>query len=487
MLPIEHGPRDEIENANARFLQGLTGRETVGVDNEGRLYTASGMRSVGVAFGKLFKSAQEGINETVNRSLKACLREKTSQWQQEHPSVQTIRTFYDSLIGKLSRAGILSDANKELLLRDKYDQIHNALVAGGRAPFVAESMVTIEMNQDPLVPESMKQVIRPELTRSGVNGTYIVKNRKGENIGIFKPSDEEVNMPNSPRVKASDADAYDKTNPKRLGAYHGHVQGTGWIKEIGAYLIAKRSGIADVPVTVKMTVPFPERHGSPRLIEKEGSLQKFIPGEVLESRKHDEIMKIPAQEIHKIVLFDLLIGNADRNLGNCFIKGNGSESHLSAIDHGFSLLDSLTLDKPMSETNCHLAALPQLKEACSKELIEGVLSLTNDEIMSIVESLRRQGVPFSSACLKELKMRAMLLQVALNDGYTLAQIAPMFMLMRDSPLIETLAKDKDVDKLLSQWEKGDLSGLSSTLGKTVKEWIQASEERAKKEEAESEV
>src|SRR5262249_48161876 len=158
-------------------------------------------------------------------------------------------------------------------------------------------------------------------------------------------------------------------------------------KEIAAYSISKHIGGIDVPPTVKLSVPFPERQGSPRLIHKEGSLQQFVAGEALEKRKYEDVMKIPHNEIQKIVLFDLLIGNADRNLGNCFIRGTGDESHLIPIDHGFSLLDSLFSKGAKTETNCHLAALPQLQKPCESELIASVLSLTPDAVEGLAATL----------------------------------------------------------------------------------------------------
>jgi Phosphatidylinositol 3- and 4-kinase len=481
-IPDSGGER--IQRANAEFLLHLTGQETVNVDPQGRLYTVSGIRSLGLKIGNIFKRSHE-LDQAVNTSIKTCLTQKKMEWQQGSPTPQTVRTFYDNLIAKLSSTRLLSNTDKELLLRDKYDQIYRAILSSGKPPFVAESMVTIEMSQDPLVPEAIKRRVQPELTKSGVNGTYIIKNRQGENIGIFKPSDEEVNMPNNPRIKASEAESYDQAQPKRLGPYEGHVQGTGWIKEVAAYSISKHLGGIDVPPTVKLSVPFPERQGSQRMITKEGSLQQFVAGEALEKRKYEDVMKIPPNEIQKIVLFDLLIGNADRNLGNCFIRGTGSESHLIPIDHGFSFLDSLFSQGAKTETNCHLATLPQLQEPCELELIASVLSLTPNAVKGIATNLQEKGTPFSENSLKEFKTRLMLMQVALKEGYSLSQITPMLMFSGTTPpLIETLAKSRDIDDLLDQWDlaEGDLSRLNSILGTRIEKWAQIYEENLKKED-----
>jgi hypothetical protein len=468
--------KEKVQNENVEFLQHLTGRETVGIDREGRLYSVSGVMAMGLTLGKLFKSSRE-MDQAVNDSLKMYLTQKRSEWLQGTDSMSTIRTFYDRLIGNLERSKILSDANKELLIRDKYDQIYRALVADGRAPWVAESIVTIEMSQDSTVPEALRRAVQPELTRSGVNGTYIIKNRNGENIGIFKPSDEEVNMPNNPRVQPHEAEKYDKAHPKRLPPYKGHLQGTGWTKEIAAYSISKEVGLGDVPVTLKLSVPYPERHGSTRLIQKEGSLQKFVVGDALEKRKYEDLMKVPTKEVQKIVLLDLLIGNADRNLGNCFIKGNGDEASLIPIDHGFSLLDSVVSSSPKTETNCHLASLPQVQQPCEKDLVSSVLALTPEAVGNIVASLKRRGIPFTDDSLKEFKLRLMITQFALKEGYTLAKLTPMLMFMGGTPLIETLAKDHNIDELIKQWEllEGDIGRLSPTLGKEI-EKFQASQE-----------
>lgn len=358
------------------------------------------------------------------------------------------KPFYDQLIRNLAATGSLSLENRLLLINDYYEGRYQQLLAQGKPPFVAESIVTIEMSQDPNVPSQLKNLVKPQLTASGVNGTYFIKNRKGEKIAVFKAMDEEAQMPNNPRNGAAD---YDPDMPMRY-IYRGHVQGSGWQKEVAASMIDS-DGVLSVPPTVKLEVEFPRRHGSAESIIKVGSLQRFARGDAVDTLSFEQMQDLPVAQVQKIGLLDALIGNADRNFGNCLVDPATGE--LTPIDHGFSLLDSIDyrLDnpQPQSEMNTHFHVLPQLAEPTSPELARWVLSLNGD---AIAGRLRRElNLPESS--IREFRMRLSILQRALEQRKPLSEIVPMLMASQEHCLIETCAASaaETCRNMEKEWER----------------------------------
>lgn len=99
--------------------------------------------------------------------------------------------------------------------------------------------------------------------------------------------------------------------------------------ERAAYLIDRFLGINLTPPTTIRT-----------LDGETGSIQEFIPNaEIFEEIKfqkksdYDEFMEKHKEEFMKMWVFDLIIGNFDRNISNFLF----SDGRLYAIDHGHSL------------------------------------------------------------------------------------------------------------------------------------------------------
>lgn len=442
-------PIDGIDRINAQFIESLTGREWVGVDKNGRLYAVQGFfqSAIYLVASRCFSSP---IHARVLDSLNVFLKDKKAEWLEAPP--ENKKLFYDSLIRKLSRTNILSAENHLFLINDYYQDRYDELLHQGKSPLTAESIVSIEMCYDPSVPESVKAPLMPMLTSAGNNGTYIIKkpfiikNRQGDNIGIFKPWDEQDDMPHNPRGNKA---PYNSQNLLRR-PYHGFVQGTGCQKEVAVSMI-DCDRLFDVPETVSITVPFPKEQGSRDIVFKEGSLQQFISGTPLDQVDWEEIQKYPVREVQKIVLLDLLIGNGDRHFGNCFWNENMKK--LIPIDNGCSFLDSADWrpdnDEPTSETNCHLALLPQLEQPVSEDLDKWMESLNIDDVAAELRGCHS----LAETSLNELKIRWMVLQKALEKGLTLNKIVPMLMLIKGKPpLLEAWGKEAAEQAQLQQHE-----------------------------------
>lgn len=91
-------------------------------------------------------------------------------------------------------------------------------------------------------------------------------------------------------------------------------------RERAAYLISRFLGFDFVPPTVIKVI-----NG------EEGSLQEFV--EDAQTRYEASVEDIDQYELDKLRVFDCLVCNSDRNMGNYLIK----DRKIFAIDHGFTL------------------------------------------------------------------------------------------------------------------------------------------------------
>lgn len=414
----------KINEQNARFLMSLKGDECVRVDENGKLYKVEGLVS-GLFYRFVSSSYMSNIDKAIEQGVEEVFKARKATGLKSCSS--NIFKKYQNMYVALEGSQVLSENNKNLFINNFYEKRYETLLGSGNSAFKAEAIVTMEMCHDPRVSESVKRKIAPKLTKSGVNGTYFVKSRKGEVIGVFKPSDEEAEMPNNPRGREGE---YNPRNPARHPAFKGHIIGSAWKKEVAASLVDSR-GIAGVPETVKMTVPFVEKAGSSRIINKTGSLQKFVEGQSLEQLDFDEISKIPDKQIHKIAALDLIIGNGDRNPGN--LLWNGKE--VIPIDHGISYSDSLSWQEEgavSSDMNCMWYHFPQLDKPFNKDIADWALSLDPNDIGNRLKE--EVGMPEDS--IRESKIRLMIFQKGLKKGLPLKEISEHLMAMKRDPLVE---------------------------------------------------
>lgn len=100
------------------------------------------------------------------------------------------------------------------------------------------------------------------------------------------------------------------------------AEGSLCMRELASYLVSSSLGWNLVPPTVLRNGP----HGL-------GSMQLFIDNDpnnhFFTFRENPEI----ADELQRLVVFDLITNNADRKSGHCLL---GNDGHLWAIDHGIT-------------------------------------------------------------------------------------------------------------------------------------------------------
>lgn len=100
--------------------------------------------------------------------------------------------------------------------------------------------------------------------------------------------------------------------------------GTLWRREIAAHVVDRAVGLGMVPVTIARD---DLEHGP-------GAVQEFVPHDpgdhYFALRDAGEL----TAELRRMVLFDLLLDNADRKAGHLLVDRRGDEPQLQLIDHG---------------------------------------------------------------------------------------------------------------------------------------------------------
>ena len=132
-----------------------------------------------------------------------------------------------------------------------------------------------------------------------------------------------------------------------------------WQTEVAAYHVDRIIGLGMVPATV------------PRRVDgKPGSLQWFVEGTITEEKRIAQHLVSTdeegwSQQVFTMRLFDQLIANADRNLGNILVTG---DFHIRLIDHSRSFRVNRALTKPETLLRFSRALLEGLSRLEKKDL-----------------------------------------------------------------------------------------------------------------------
>jgi hypothetical protein len=162
-----------------------------------------------------------------------------------------------------------------------------------------------------------------------------------------------------------------------------------WMFEVAAYQLDKLLGLNMVPVTVERSYK-----------GKKGSLQLWIENAMTEKERLEKNLRATNarawnQQIMKVRIFDNLIYNIDRNLGNLLIT---QDWKIFMIDHSrsFKSFDVLQHAKDLSFVSASLIeSLRKLDEKALKEHCGKYLSMTEirmmlkrrDKIVAICDTL----------------------------------------------------------------------------------------------------
>lgn len=301
----------------------------------------------------------------------------------------------------------------------------------------AEALLVLMISQDILIDKELRDRITPDISEGGSGGVYFLKNFRGEKVFVFKPQDEEAFMPAWPKSAVySEFNPAEENYPVRLSIR----KGSGSRNEAIGAQVSKLFGI-DVPDTYLVDpvllvhenrgVLYRQRKdesGLPlrvRPVRKMGSLQEYKPGEALNaSLRLIQVVRYYGlfygglqksfEVLSRIILFDCICGNADRNLGNALYDREGKKIYL--IDHGLCFPDGLSLSALerrgylTNETTFRLP-MPSEDEKMSPELQEFCAAL---DILKLEELLYAGGAEKSS--IMEMKMRVILVKALANRG-----------------------------------------------------------------------
>lgn len=321
--------------------------------------------------------------------------------------------------------------------------------------------------------DGLKRGQKPELCPEGINGTYFMKNEHGVNIGVFKPSDEELDSENNPKLSqhlalnsikisaGSDSAIRGSLSPgnsikskfngrgvatakaKSLSgkkgtpslAMNGVKRGEEAVREVAAYLVDKKHHFYGVPSTtmIKLACPI----GSSDDLEtvegefdsevedddvwmrdnrkvwfKMGSFQEFVESDGC--AEDIGVGVFPSQEVHKIGILDLHIFNTDRHDGNILYKRNSNGNYtLTPIDHGLSLPH--TMDQAWFCWVTWPQSQVPFDEAAKRYILEDI------DVDKDIEMLRSQ-LSISEDSLRIMKISVMLLKKCVAAGMTLRDI-----------------------------------------------------------------
>lgn len=155
---------------------------------------------------------------------------------------------------------------------------------------------------------------------------------------------------------------------------------------------------------------------------KVGSLQSFVTSEGPIENFSSDLFSV--DEIHKIAVLDLRLLNLDRNTDNILVKRLGEDLTLVPIDHGLCIPDSLEIN------SYDLAWLgyAQAEEPFSDKTLNYINSLNIDKDIALIEA----KFNIRPICLRNMKISALLLQMAAAKGLTLAKISKILCRPDDS-------------------------------------------------------
>ncbi|NNM42915.1 MAG: hypothetical protein HKM07_01045 [Chlamydiae bacterium] len=459
--------------ANSQVIASLKEGDHLGCDVQGRLYIQKppGEASPITEFFRRFQK-EATKEDTSNAVVLATEKYFETLDPKEFPE------RYREILEILKREGFLLPGDRTRLVDIIYHHRHQGLIKSGYDSITAEGILSIEMSFDAEIALEVRKQICPQLINQGLGGSYYIKNFRGEKIGVFKPSDEEVYMPHNPRDKLPDV--HDRFLRKGKRQRVGHIAGTSCYKETLAYDLAGKS--SGIPFTTLITVPFPVAKGSRSMMLKTGSFQQFMPGVSFHELKISDITSIPTTEVQKQAAFDLAFGNSDRNYGNGLYDKRKGELH--SIDQGLILLDSLNWNNPVhdifAETHGCWMVFSQAKESIDAEIKNWIHDLNEGEIeqkirATFVSMLTLENPPPKMEELQKYvdgivvanKTQILFLKKAVEKGFTLYEIGEMVMETSSNsisrPLLERICKKMSVSLKDPEVQEDPWKFLSSLM------------------------
>ncbi|XP_011409619.1 PREDICTED: phosphatidylinositol 4-kinase type 2-alpha-like [Amphimedon queenslandica] len=354
----------------------------------------------------------------------------STQITAQNPSISLLQTLHLS-----SHSELEVDSDGEIEFISESGGHSGGRRNGEKIPLIrgqsSEDDTKLNLFEDPeysSVIESAEQAINegvlPERIYQGSSGSYFVHNSNQENIGVFKPKDEEP---------------YGHLNPKWTKWLHKTccpccfgrsclVPNQGYLSEVGASIVDEKLGLNVVPKTklvylssdsfhyhlkdrcvmrIKRGVAslWPNLNMKLQWPRKVGSLQLFVNGYKDASIILDEFKQSPPPphlqrqlqlQFERLVVLDYIIRNTDRGNDNWLIKYEkpleGSETDssnrngsvkLAAIDNGLAF--PYKHPDEWRAYPFYWAWLPLAREPFSENIKEAVLDKLKD--LQFVQSM----------------------------------------------------------------------------------------------------
>lgn len=265
----------------------------------------------------------------------------------------------------------------------------------------------------------------PKRAEEGMGGTYFLKNYNGENIYCFKPQDEEPMAPNNP---------HDFVGTFGSSGLRPSIK-SGWscIREVAAYYMDKNhfSGVPATTLAEMSSKSFnyndngnSNSYNDNKYIPKLGSLQKFVECDDLLIDRSSKILSV--MDVHKIGILDIRILNLDRNEENILLKQEGRSKVTNEIiwkaipiDHGYSIPSTINI----GWCDWCWFEYPQAKVPFDKETKDYIKSINIEEDITFL----REKLKINEACIRNLRVSNLLLQIGVERGLTLYEIAYMML------------------------------------------------------------
>jgi len=262
------------------------------------------------------------------------------------------------------------------------------------------------------IEEGFEAGYEPELCEEGINGTYFLKDKNGNKIGVFKPQDEEGNSPQNPKKYNDNGDDTDK----ELDSSKGIKPGDAALREVAAFLLDS-SKFHGVPLTFMAKISHPSFSNQ---TQKTGSLQSFV--------KHHgcsediSVNMFPVHEVQKIGILDIMMLNMDRHGGNILFQKTQSGYHLVPIDHGFSMPEYKSDD----ESSLGNAWFDWFTWSQAKEKLNPESKLYIEHIDADVNArLLTEKLNMTPDSIKTMKITTMLLKKGAQNDLSLYDIASL--------------------------------------------------------------
>jgi hypothetical protein len=301
---------------------------------------------------------------------------------------------------------------------------------------------------------------RPVLIRTGVGGTYIIKDQQGKSVAVFKPQNEFAGSPSCPKISSNfryskDLDiqtTFSLEDKEPESSEHFISPYSQVYRECAAYHVDP--DFFNVPTTALVWIRNVDWFNTEDS-ETFGSLQKFITPNFRENVADWSPSVYPVDEVHKLGLLDILILNVDRNGENVLVqKVDDEKLKFVCIDHGLSF--PTVIDIPWS--NWIWINWKQTSKPFSKDIKIYIMNFDIDDYLKRLTSV----YSFSSLELDNIHSATIFLKTCVKLGLTLFAIANL--VTRDKPdelsqfekICKKAAWKKHVKRELNVEESNDL-------------------------------